>query len=154
MDSDPSLDPGIHFRVLNWIGIIEQLMSTRLNQELRDTGIPVPQFIMLNHFNHRPTEGKTVTSVASAMQQPQPGVTKTIQKLVQRGYLRIEVSKSDGRLKYHYLTAEGIAAHRQALHRIMPMVNDIFQGWDEAEVVVLLGLLDRLKVYLDEHRQN
>ena len=72
----------VGWRIFNWIGIIDQLATARAEHTLADLKLPFPQFVMLNHFSHRPHEAKTVTAVASALQQPQPGVTKTIQKLI------------------------------------------------------------------------
>ena len=72
---------------------------------LRPLGFQLPQFVMLNHFSHRPDEAKTVTSVARALQQPQPGVTKTVQKLVAKGWLRGRSSEGDGRSKLLMLYA-------------------------------------------------
>ena len=61
------------WRIFNWIGIINQLSTARASRTLAELKLPFPQFVMLNHFSHRPNEPKTVTSVASALQQPQPG---------------------------------------------------------------------------------
>ncbi|MGI9388316.1 MAG: MarR family winged helix-turn-helix transcriptional regulator [Methyloligellaceae bacterium] len=146
------LEPDKRFRVLNWIGIIEQLSSTRANQLLKDSDLPMPQFIMLNHFSHRPNEGKTVTGIAAAFQHPQPGVTKTVQKLIRKGFLRSRPSPTDGRAKLLYLTSAGTAAHRSAVESFQPHVVDIFRNWQSEEIEELFRLLDRLKIQLDENR--
>ena len=57
-------EPPLAFRIVNWIGIIDQLASTEANRVLRPLGLQLPQFVMLNHFSHRPDEARTVTSVA------------------------------------------------------------------------------------------
>ena len=59
-------------KILTWIGIINQLSSTRITRALTPLKLPYPQFILLIHFSHRPEEPQTVTGVASAMQQPNP----------------------------------------------------------------------------------
>ena len=100
-------EPPLAFRIVNWIGIIDQLASTEANRVLRPLGLQLPQFVMLNHFSHRPDEAKTVTSIARALQQPQPGVTKTVQKLVAKGWLRERSSEGDGRSKLLMLTPAG-----------------------------------------------
>jgi DNA-binding MarR family transcriptional regulator len=74
--------PELSFRILNWIGIINQLSVTLANSRLADHGLPWPQFLLLNHFSHRPDEAKTVTGIAQAMQQNQPAVSKTVQAMV------------------------------------------------------------------------
>ncbi|MCR9213377.1 MAG: MarR family transcriptional regulator [Proteobacteria bacterium] len=144
--------PSLDFRILNWIGIIEQLTSTKMRQLLDGTDVPPPQFILLNHFSHRPEEGKTVSGIAWAMQQPQPGITKTIAKLLAKGFLRAEENPEDGRSKTLFVTDNGLAAHAVAKGRLEEGMQDTFNGWREWEKKDFFGFLDRLKIYLDDNR--
>ena len=75
-------EPPLPFRIVNWIGIINQLASADATRTLKPLGLSFSHFILLNHFSHRPDEPRTVTGVARALQLPQPGVTKNVQKLV------------------------------------------------------------------------
>ena len=144
--------PGLEFRIINWIGMIEQLSSTKARQHLEGTNVPMPQFILLNHFSHRPDEGKTVTKIAWAMQQPQPGITKTLAKMVAKGYLREEPNPEDGRSKILFLTDAGRKAHREAGQRLVNGMSGVFDGWSIEDKQSLFGFLDRLKIYFDDHR--
>lgn len=144
--------PDKGFRILNWIGIIDQLSTTRANQILKDTDLPLPQFVMLNHFSHRPDEGKTVTGIAAAFQQPQPGVTKTVQKLIGKGYLVSRPCPTDGRAKLLFMAPAGAAAHSAALVSFRPHAERLFEDWRTEEMDELFRLLDRLKIQLDEGR--
>jgi DNA-binding MarR family transcriptional regulator len=144
----------VDFRIINWIGIIDQLTSTKMRQLLDGTDVPPPQFIMLNHFNHRPEEGKTVSGIAWAMQQPQPGITKTIAKLLSKGFLRAEDNPDDGRSKILYLTDEGKLAHAKAKGRLEEGMGSTFDGWREWEKKDFFEFLDRLKTFLDEERET
>ena len=103
------------WRIFNWIGIINQLSTARASRTLAELKLPFPQFIILNHFSHRPHEAKTVTGVASAMQQPQPGVTKTIQKMVARKFLRVDPAHGDGRSKLLTITPKGLEIQARAI---------------------------------------
>jgi len=150
-DND-AIDPALGFRIVNWIGIIEQLARNKANRELAETGLPWNQFILLNHFSHRPAEGKTVTGVARAMQQQQPGVTKTMKAMVDAGLLRHEPDPGDGRIKRHFITDFGKHRHREAVKCILPGIGWLFQDWTEDEMTKLFGQLDRLKVRLDDNR--
>ncbi len=136
-------------RVLTWIGIIAQLMETRAAKVLAAHAMPFPQYVMLNHFSHQPDAPKTITGIARALQQPQPGVTKTVQKMVARRFLRVAPAPEDGRSKLLYLTAKGREAHTKALAALAPAFADLFAGWKPAELDELFGKLDRLKVWLD-----
>lgn len=142
----------IRFRILTWIGIIEQLAATKAGRVLRDIDLSFPQFVMLSHFSHRPDEGKTVTEVARALQQPQPGVTKTIAKLCEGGYLEAQPNPEDGRSKTLFLTPAGKRAFRRAVDLFAPVLEPVFRDWDRDDLDRLFADLDRIKIYLDENR--
>lgn len=137
------------WRIFNWIGIINQLMTARASQSLVEMKLPFPQFVMLNHFSHRPDEAKTVTSVASALQQPQPGVSKTIQKMLARKFLRADPAPGDKRSKLLTITPKGLDLHARAIAEFVPRFAESFDGWDEKEMEALVERLDRLKIWLD-----
>ncbi|WP_395707993.1 MarR family winged helix-turn-helix transcriptional regulator [Reyranella sp.] len=153
--TDPEKDgpaPPLAFRIVNWIGILDQLTSTEANRLLKPLGLGLPQFVLLNHFSHRPEEARTVTDIARALQQPQPGVTKTVQKLVDKGWLGERVHGRDGRSKLLVLTASGKARHRAAIAVLMPSLSRAFADWSARDQQTLFTLLDRLKVWFDRDR--
>jgi DNA-binding MarR family transcriptional regulator len=147
-------EPLLSFRIVNWIGIIDQLASTEANRALRPLGLQMPQFVLLNHFSHRPEETRTVTQVARALQQPQPGVTKNVQKLVAKGWLRERANGGDGRSKLLALTPAGLAKHRAAIAALMPGLARAFADWPEKDQRTLFALLDRLKRWFDADRDR
>jgi DNA-binding MarR family transcriptional regulator len=142
------------FRIVNWIGIIDQLTSTEANRALKPLGLQLPHFVLLNHFSHRPEESKTVTGVARALQQPQPGVTKNVQRLVAEGWLRERVHGDDARSKLLVLTPAGLAKHRAAVAALMPGLARAFADWTEKDQRTLFALLDRLKLWFDADRDR
>lgn len=73
--------------LLTSVGICAQLLGTRATEALGED-LPPPQFTMLNHFVGVPPPVKTVGQMAQAFQAPQPGITKTAQKLIAKGSLR------------------------------------------------------------------
>jgi DNA-binding MarR family transcriptional regulator len=137
------------WRIFNWIGIIDQLAQTRATKALAELKLPMPQFIMLNHFSHRPNEAKTVTAVASALQQPQPGISKTIQKMIARKLLKADPAPGDARSKLITITPKGIETHQRAIAAFLPRFAEVFSGWDDTEMETLARQLDRLKVWMD-----
>jgi len=147
-------EPPLSFRIVNWIGIIDQLASTEANRVLRPLGLQMPQFVLLNHFSHRPDEPRTVTGVARALQQPQPGVTKNVQKLVAKGWLRERANGGDGRSKLLVLTPAGLAKHRAAIAALAPGLARAFADWPERDQRSLFAMLDRLKLWFDQDRDR
>jgi DNA-binding MarR family transcriptional regulator len=152
MSTDEPRSGDKRYQIVNYIGIADQLLTTRANQILGVGDLPFAQFVMLNHFSHEPARPRRVTEVASAMQQPQPTVTRTLQRLVRKGYLEVRAADDDARARVHVLTRTGRAAHRRAIERLMPEVAARFADWDARDVDTLHRLLFRLMRELDEAR--
>lgn len=151
-DKDPA-SHGDTFRILNWIGIVNQLSVTRANQLLDAGPVPFPQFKMLLHFYNQDDRTHTVTQVAAAFQQPQPGTTKTIRKLEQKGYLRSAIHPEDARARLFSITSAGRRAVETSKQIMNPYLDELFQDWPRDDLDRLFVLLDRLKRQLDENRR-
>ena len=150
-------DQPLPFRIVNWIGIIDQLAGSMANRLLAPLNLPLPQFVLLNHFSYRPGEdgrGHTIMTLARALQQPQPGITKTVQKLVDKGFLAERINPRDGRSKLLQMTPEGRAAHQTAIAALMPELARAFEGWSPEAMQRLFADLDRLKLWLDAERDR
>ena len=141
-------------QILTWVGVSQQLLVTRFNRALKGTDLPFAQFTMLNHFFSRPGEGWTVTRLASAFETGQPGISKIVRRLVDKGYLRIEPDPEDGRVKFHYMTDQGMARYREALARLLPEAGLIFGDWNGEDLDALHSGLFRLKSWLDDNRET
>jgi len=146
----PRPDP--RFRILNWIGIINQLSSTMAETLIRPHDLSMREFTFLNHFSHRPDEGKSVTGVARAMQQPQPSVTKNVHKLIDKGCLEWRPHPRDGRSKLLYLTKEGRRRHGAAVKALSDPLAVPFEGWSDADLAAFFEKLDQLKCWFDDNR--
>jgi DNA-binding MarR family transcriptional regulator len=152
MSTDEPRPGDKRYQIVNYIGIADPLLTTRANQILGVGDLPFAQFVMLNHFSHEPDRARRVTEVASAMQQPQPTATRTLQRLVRKGYLEVRAADYDARARVHVLTRSGKAAHRRAIARLMPEVAARFADWDTHDVDTLHRLLFRLMRELDAAR--
>jgi DNA-binding MarR family transcriptional regulator len=139
-------------QILIWIGVANQLTTTRFDRLMNESNLPLPQFTMLNHFSRDPQQRYTITQLASAFQANQPAMTKTVQHLLEKGYLDFQVSQEDKRVKFHSITASGLAAHQQAIARIDPDAQLIFAEWSTEEIETLHQSLFRLKNWLDDRR--
>lgn len=148
----PSHDGEKLKQILVWIGVANQLLTTRFNQRMAESHLPLPQFTLLNHFSRDPQQGHTITQLASAFQANQPAITKTVQHLVKKGFLNVQVSREDKRVKYHYITSAGLEAHREAIAHILPDAQLMFDQWSVEEIDRLHQALFRLKNWLDDHR--
>jgi DNA-binding MarR family transcriptional regulator len=141
------------FAVVNWIAIIHQLSSTRANRILEAADLPFPQFTILLHFGGQPGRIATVSQVAAAFQQPQPGITKTLQKLEEKAFLTASPHPTDGRAKLFQITDSGRAELAKSKALIAPLLDWLFEDWNQDDLAVLFSGLNRLKVKLDESRE-
>jgi DNA-binding MarR family transcriptional regulator len=141
-------------QILIWIGVANQLTTTRFNKLMTESNLPLPQFTMLNHFSRNPQQPHTITQLASAFQANQPAITKTVQHLIEKGYLDFQVSQEDKRVKFHFITAAGLEAHQQAISQIIPDAQLIFAEWSAEEIDTLHKSLFRLKNWLDDRRDS
>lgn len=142
----------MQWELLTSLGIISQLMEDRARQIFTED-LPRPLFSILSHMT-RLGGDKTVTDLARAFQVPQPGMTKSVQKLIDRGYLRAESDPEDARRKRLFLTEAGDRAHFEALKRLGPDANLIFADWPDDELEELRSRLFRMRRWLDENRDN
>lgn len=155
MSKHPIIGPEEKFRqILTWIGVSQQLLVTRINRALKGTELPFAQFVMLNHFGAFEGERWTATRLAGAFETGQPGVSKTLRRLVDKGYLRIEPDPVDGRLKFHTLTVKGKVVYQEALRRLSPKIGPIFAEWKAEDLDALHAGLFQLKTWLDENRET
>jgi DNA-binding MarR family transcriptional regulator len=139
-------------QILIWIGVANQLTTTRFDRLTIARNLPLPQFTMLNHFSRDPQQRYTITQLTAAFQANQPAMTKTVQHLLEKGYLDVEVSQEDKRVKFHSITAAGLEAHQKAIGQIEPDAQLIFAEWSTEEIETLYESLFRLKNWLDERR--
>lgn len=147
-------DPDKLRQILIWIGVANQLTTTRFDRLMNQSNLPLPQFTMLNHFSRDPQQRYTITQLATAFQANQPAMTKTVQHLLEKGYLEFQVSQEDKRVKFHSITAAGLAAHQQAISQIEPDAQLIFAEWNADEIEILHKSLFRLKNWLDDRRDT
>ena len=90
-----------------------------------------------------------MSSVAASLQQPQPGITKTVQKLVARKLLKVDPDPKDKRSKLLTITPKGLELHAKAITMFGPRFAEALDGWDEVDLEALFQRLDRLKIWLD-----
>jgi DNA-binding MarR family transcriptional regulator len=139
-------------QILIWMGVANQLTTTRFDRLMTEHNLPLPQFTMLNHFSRDPQQRYTITQLASAFQANQPAIAKTVQHLIEKGNLDFQVSQEDKRVKFHTITAAGLAAHQQAIAIIQLDAQLIFGEWTPEEIEIFHQSLFRLKNWLDERR--
>lgn len=145
-------DEPIAFRVLNEIGIIDQLGRTRFERVLPH-GLTLPQFIVLNHFVRLGGE-RTPSALAAAFQVTKGTMTSTLRRLEEKGFIRIEPDPTDGRGKRVRLTETGEQARAAAVAAGAPLLAELEQAIGRRALTQALPFLQALRQYLDSHRES
>ncbi len=139
-------------RILILIGIINQLITTQANRALKNLDLPMAQFSLLLHFSHHPETGCTVTQLANAFEVNQPAMTKTTQRLLKKGLLKMQISIVDKRIKLFFITESGLSVLEKAWGKMEPEVKELSAEWSKGEMADFQEYLERFKTQLDEAR--
>ena len=143
-------DP-IAFRVMNEIGIIDQLGTTLFERSLPH-GLTVPQFIVLNHFVRLGGE-RSPLELADALQVTKATMTSTLQRLEAKGFIAITPDPTDGRAKRVAMTALGSKARGDAIKAIADDLTALETEIGQAEFEVALPFLLKLRTFFDRRRR-
>ena len=143
-------DDNALFRLLNEIGIIDQLVTARFNSALPHRLTPA-QFGVLNHFV-RLGGVRSPAALADAFQVTRATITSTLQKLDAKGFIDISPDPIDGRAKCVSITETGRAARADALRDADPMFRDIAEAITPDDIAALLPMLEKLRIWLDTNR--
>lgn len=136
------------------LGIVRQLMASREAKLFVDLSLNPSQFGVLNHFTHDPKRSWTVTELAGVMEMNQPGITKIVTVLIDRGLLRSEFDKDDKRRRYLKISAQGMRLCDDIISSLGPDISHVFVDWDNAELSQMHQHMEKLMRWLDEHRDD
>ncbi|MEM1087274.1 MAG: MarR family transcriptional regulator [Pseudomonadota bacterium] len=138
------------FRLMNEIGIINQLSSSAFERTLPH-GLTVAQFSVLNHFT-RLGDGSTPAQLASAFQVTRGTMTSTLKRLSEKGFVEITPDDKDGRSKRVYMTESGRAARSDGIAAATPHFARIVEALSAEERKAVIPILEKLRVWLDNNR--
>ena len=136
------------------LGIIQQLMTTRQNRLFASRELSLSQFGLLNHFTHEPDRSWTVTDLVEVMEMNQPGITKIVTVLLEKGLLQSKPDKLDKRKRYLTITRKGLALCDDTFKSLLPEISHVFYEWDEKSLKQFHQQLEKLMLWLDKHRDD
>jgi len=142
----------LYFRLLNEIGIIEQLSRTLFEARL-PPGFVLPQFSVLNHLV-RVRDGQTPMALARAFQVPKTSMTHSLSVLESAALIEFRPNPKDGRSKLVYITEAGRAFRQSAIEALAPDIARIAAAIPPERAAALLPDLEALRVFLDADRES
>lgn len=146
-----SSDDPIEFRVLNEIGMIDQLASHTFTQVL-PRPVTQAQFNLLNHFVRLGHEFRTPAQLASAFQVSRPTMSNTLARLERAGLVSVVADPDDARGKRVSITAKGRAMRDKCIERLAEPLADMQATVPKELLVELLPRLTQLREILDHMR--
>lgn len=141
---------GVIFQLLNEIGIINQLSTSRFARVLAPDLNP-SEFGVLNHFV-RLGDPKSPTHLAKAFQMTKPSMTAILRNLERKGYVDIVGSEKDRRRKFVSITEAGRKARKRGVKAMAPLAEAILAHQDIAQLAKIIPTLQALREFLDEER--
>lgn len=145
-------DIPLYFKVLNEIGIIEQLGRAAFEARLPE-GFVLPHFTVLNHLV-RVQDGQTPLTIAQAFQIPKTSLTHTLAGLERHGLVEMRPNPADARSKQVWLTEKGRQFREQAIASMAPSLMQMQAAVSPDEMRELLPKLEALRKFMDQARDG
>ena len=138
------------FTLFNEIGIINQLASTRFERVLPDN-LTLSQFSVLNNFV-RLGGSRTPAQLAEAFQVTKGAMTNTLQKLLARDCITIDVDSNDRRSKQINITENGRQLRNEAIVKANATLVNLVDKIDQSKLEETLIHLQNIRKVLDADR--
>lgn len=146
-------DPtSLYFRFFNEMGIITQLVTTRLEERLPH-GLLEPHFRVINHLA-RVGDGRTMQSMATAFQIPKTTISHQVSVLVRHGLVRVAPNPDDGRSKCVWLTDSGRSLREDTIAGFAETIVEWSDAITPDDVGDMLPRLERIRAFLDAERDG
>lgn len=131
-------------------GIVDFMIATdllrfQIETALRPLGLTLTQMSLLNHFAWQPESTASITELTSVMAINQPGVTKAVAGLLEKGMLQKVEGGGDARVKRVKITPEGLVTLETARKASYPAVEAAFDCLDDAELGAFTTYLKKMK---------
>ncbi len=117
-------------------------------KNMNGSDLSISELHMLEAVHREPVKGRTITDIAQDLSITLPTVTVAVGKLAQKGYVRKQKGREDGRTVHVLLTEAGRRA--EVSHRFFhrQMVQAVTKDIPDAEREVLLKGLRNLKTFI------
>jgi len=143
---------GGYFQFFTEIGIINQLVSSKLAEHL-PSGILPSHFGVLNHLA-RVGDGSAPAVIANAFQVPRTTMTHMLSVLEKHEFVELGPNPKDGRSKSVFITEKGEAFRMEAIQRLAVGFQDFTDAFPLEELGPSLGKLVEVREYLDKERDG
>jgi DNA-binding MarR family transcriptional regulator len=142
----------LEMEVQDALGFIALLQEARAAKMLAAYELNRSQFTLLFLLGHDQEADWTISSLAEHLEMQPPGISKMVSQLESKGWLAIRPDMEDRRKRIITITSEGIEKRECTLAAMVPFVSNTFSDWSDKELSNFLSHLEKLKGWLDVHR--
>jgi DNA-binding MarR family transcriptional regulator len=127
------------------LNAVAALTRGAVNRSLqRSAGLTLAENLVLCHVAMAPDAALRMADLASTLGVAKSAVTKVVDRLETRGWLRRAPDTTDRRSVHAILTAEGATVFARVRPAFEQSVTDQLSGLSPAELAELRGLLDKV----------
>lgn len=127
-------------KVMALLACLAQEQKAHMDRLLRESRLSVLQLQILHVLSKAPGGRMTVNQLRGFMVDDSPNVSRTLNKLVDTGFVTKERSAEDQRTVFVAITPDGEAAHVSADERLL----EVSTGLSDRELEQLYRLLKKL----------
>jgi DNA-binding MarR family transcriptional regulator len=132
--------------------IAQDLLRFQIESALKPLELTLTQMSLLNHFSWNPARLTTITELTAVMAINQPGVTKAVGSLVEKGCLEKIDSMDDARVKHLKITPTGLDVLQKARYATYPAIESAFSSLNDEELGTFTRCIQKMKLFLDNNR--
>ena len=128
--STPRLDPldSADITAIGLLAEVFQALESRLAQQVAEHGLGPVEFEVLVRLGRSPGRLLRMTDLSAQTSLTTSGVTRVVDRLVERGLVQREACASDRRTTYAVATDDGMAALREVLPGHVDLVRSSLTG--------------------------
>ncbi|MFT7559206.1 MAG: DNA-binding MarR family transcriptional regulator [Flavobacteriales bacterium] len=134
------------------MAICYDLFSHRLERSMRPLGLNMTSVSLLNHFSWDPKRSWTVSELVQVMGIHQPGITKAVKSMLDKGFLTRQVDEHDARVKHLFVSDLGMKTLAQVRELTFPILAEAYAAVPDSQLEALAAALGVLKSGLESTR--
>ncbi len=124
------------------VGTVRSRLINALDVELQPLGLTSAQWLVLTRAADRP--GCTATELCRCMNTDTGSMTRMIDRLEEKGFVRRSRSQKDRRAVCLEITEAGRALYPLIIPRVVAVLNERVKSLSREELDLLTGLLKRI----------
>ncbi|HSR49965.1 MAG TPA: MarR family transcriptional regulator [Acidobacteriota bacterium] len=121
------------------------LLRRHVSQIVEPHGVTIQQYNVLRILRGAGSEGLPTLAIGERMIEQTPGITRLLDRLEAKGWVRRQRSQRDRRQVFCYITEEGLDLLAELDQPILDVDQDGLGMLDDGELRTLISLLDRIR---------